>query len=94
MYRFIYYQAPEDEVPRLDLVSEIAVTEAEGRAHLGTELGLHKLTGWSVRLCGCGNGFIATKNGVRRSVHIAPESELLADGLLATTSKPQLEVVA
>lgn len=101
-YRAIYHQQG-----RLDHVSEIHVSEAEAWSHLNTSRALHVLTGWLVRECPCGAGFIALKGDIRRSEHIervyavevendieAIESLALALGLLAPASSRQLEVVS
>lgn len=88
-FHFIHRQGPSDsDLPLpIDHVSEIPMRLEEAKAMLRTELVIHLTAGWTVRWCGCMMGYHAERDGVRRSVHIEEDAELLLQGLLAPASR-------
>lgn len=55
-------------------------TEAREAAEMmAAEHFLHLLAGWSVERCSCGMGFTASRNGLKRSVHL----ECVEDDILS-----------
>ena len=92
-FRLIYFENSGAIFP-----SEILLDAEDAAGHLATEHYLHQLAGWNVERCGCGLGFIATKKGKARALHLEevegdPESIALALGLLQPASKRTLEEV-